>query len=48
MEPEFRSVRRSAQQEHPARTDLIRFCCDDCEATRAQEFYHAMPDRYER
>lgn len=42
MEPKFRSVGRSAQQEHPARTDFLRYHCDGCEAARPQEFYDAM------
>lgn len=46
MEAEFRSVRRSAQQDHPARTDFIRYHCNSCEAARPQRFYDAMRARY--
>jgi hypothetical protein len=42
MRPEFRSVGRSAQQDHPARTDFHRYHCDSCEAARPQEFHDAM------
>jgi hypothetical protein len=34
--------RRSAQQDHPARTDFHRYHCDGCEAARPQEFFDAM------
>ncbi|MFJ4526519.1 hypothetical protein ACIP4Y_37385 [Streptomyces sp. NPDC088810] len=47
MEPEFRSVGRSAQQDHPARTDFHRYHCVGCEAARPQEFYDAMRALYE-
>ncbi|WP_411575218.1 hypothetical protein [Streptomyces fradiae] len=47
MGPEFRSVGRSAQQDHPARTDFLRNHCDGCEAARPQEFYDAMRALYE-
>jgi transposase-like protein len=47
MWPEFRSVGRSAQQDHPARTDFHRYHCDSCEATRTQEFHDAMRALYE-
>lgn len=42
MEPEFRSVGRSAQQDHPAHTDFLQYHCHGCEAARPQEFYDAM------
>ncbi|WP_185923564.1 hypothetical protein [Streptomyces sp. WAC05374] len=44
---EFRSVRRSAQQDHPARTDFHRYHCAGCEAARPQEFHDAMRALYE-
>ncbi|MBA9050543.1 MULTISPECIES: hypothetical protein [Streptomyces] len=47
MRPKFRSVGRSAQQAHPARTDFRRYHCDRCEAGRPQEFYDAMRALYE-
>ncbi|MFH9090771.1 hypothetical protein [Streptomyces sp. NPDC017673] len=47
MQPEFRSVGRSAQQDHPARTDFHPYHCDGCEAARPQECYDAMRPRYE-
>ncbi|MFE6270485.1 hypothetical protein OG590_38455 (plasmid) [Streptomyces goshikiensis] len=47
MRPEFRSTRRSAQQDQPARTDFIRYHCDGCEAARPQEFYDVMRTLYE-
>ncbi|MFE9934308.1 hypothetical protein [Streptomyces sp. NPDC005533] len=47
MRPEFRSVGRSAQQDHPARTDFLRYHCDGCEAAFPQKFYAAMRDLYE-
>ncbi|MFD6294040.1 hypothetical protein ACFWFU_04320 [Streptomyces sp. NPDC060235] len=47
MRPGFRSSGRSAQQDHPARTDFVRYHCDSCEAARPQEFYGAMGALYE-
>ncbi|MGA5171051.1 MULTISPECIES: hypothetical protein [Streptomyces] len=47
MEPEFRGVGRSAQQDHPARTDFHRYHCVGCEAARPQEFYDTMRALYE-
>ncbi|WP_228125987.1 hypothetical protein [Streptomyces sp. SYP-A7193] len=47
MEPKFRSVGRSAQQDHPACTDFIGYQCAGCEAVRPQEFYDAMRALYE-
>ncbi|MFE5669228.1 hypothetical protein ACFQ7W_35580 [Streptomyces niveus] len=47
MRPEFRSIGPSAQRDHPARTDFLRYHCDGCEAARPQEFYDAMRARYE-
>ncbi|MFJ1847109.1 hypothetical protein [Streptomyces sp. NPDC088146] len=47
MRPEFRSSGRSAQQDHPARTDFHRYHCDSCEAARPQKFFDAMRALYE-
>lgn len=47
MEPKVRSIDGSAQQDHPARTDFVRYHCDHCEAARPQEFYDAMRALYE-
>ncbi|MEU0344635.1 hypothetical protein ABZ092_38300 [Streptomyces bobili] len=44
---EFRSSGRSAQQDHPARTDFHWYHCDSCKAARPQEFYDAMRALYE-
>lgn len=47
MTPEFRSTGRSGQQDHPARTDFIRYHCDHCETARPQEFNDTMRALYE-
>ncbi|MDJ0385262.1 hypothetical protein [Streptomyces sp. G-G2] len=47
MWPEFRSVGRSAQQDHPARTDFLRYHCGSCEAARPLEFFDVMHALYE-
>ncbi|MFF8919163.1 hypothetical protein ACF08M_39205 [Streptomyces sp. NPDC015032] len=47
MQPEFRSIGGSAQQDNPARIDFHRYHCDICEATRPQEFFDATRALFE-
>ncbi|WP_331758709.1 hypothetical protein OH787_40845 (plasmid) [Streptomyces sp. NBC_01547] len=47
LRPQFGHSRESRQQDGPARVWFEGYRCDDCEATRPQQFWDAMRARYE-